>query len=163
MYSSDIALTCDYCSSQTGYSCCLNNDTVISEITPDDVRDKTITVTWEAEEISSGAFRQDNNNGDHVIKCNAIQRRANRMSIIIIKGMWYVYLALDIHSQIVEIKSAMIIHTYFCMCNCASAPNDQFRTLSQMFMIQHTEICLSSDLAVYNTVELGLAYSVRYH
>ena len=125
MYSSDIALTCDYCSSQTGYSCCLNtNNTVTSEITPDDVRDKTITVTWKAEEISSGAFRQSNNNGDHVIKCNAIRQRANRASIIIIKGMWYVYLALDIHSQIVEIKSAMIIYTYTFVC--ASAPNDQF-------------------------------------
>ena len=99
MYSSDIALTYDYCSSQTGYNCSLNTNDTVSEITPDDVRDKTITVTWEAEEISSGAFRQSNNNGDHVIKCNAIRVWANRMSIIIIKGTWYVYLALDIIIQ----------------------------------------------------------------
>ena len=64
---SDIDLTSTYCSSQTGYECSLATDnTVTTDVSPDPVRDKTITVTWEAEEISSGAFRQNNNNGDHV-------------------------------------------------------------------------------------------------
>ena len=53
-------------------------------MSPDDVRDKTITVTWEAEEISSGAFRQDN--GDHVIKCYAERNNTIKESIITVKG-----------------------------------------------------------------------------
>ena len=89
---SDIDLTSTYCSSQTGYNCSLNtNDTVTSGITPDDVRDKTITVTWEAEEISSGAFRQDNNNGDHEIQCNARRGSTNRVSTVTIEGTLYMY------------------------------------------------------------------------
>ena len=85
----DIDLTSTYCSSQTGYNCSLATDyTVTSDMTPDDVVDQTITVTWEAEEISSGAFRQDN--GDHVIKCNARKRNTSRESIITMKGE-YIY------------------------------------------------------------------------
>ena len=56
-------------------------------MTPDDVRDKTITVTWEAEEISSGAFRKDTNDGDHVIRCSARQGTVTRGSTIVIKGI----------------------------------------------------------------------------
>ena len=55
-------------------------------MSPDDVIDKTITVTWETEEISSGAFRQNNNNGDHVIECNA-RRYNTRTSTVTIKGI----------------------------------------------------------------------------
>ena len=70
------------CSSQyEGYYCTLDTDnTVTTDVSPDDVIDKTITVTWKAKEISSGAFRQDNNNGDHVIGCNARRGDTTRTS-----------------------------------------------------------------------------------
>ena len=55
-------------------------------MSPDPVRDKTITVTWEAEEISSGAFRQNNNNGDHVIECNGMSFDTTRTSTVTIEG-----------------------------------------------------------------------------
>ena len=84
---SDIDLTSTYCSSQTGYECSLANDnTVTTDVSPDPVIDKTITVTWEAEEISSGAFRQNNNNGDHVIECNAMTFGTTRTSTVTIEG-----------------------------------------------------------------------------
>ena len=84
--SSDIDLDSAYCSSQTGYDCSLATDnTVTTDVSPDPAIDKTITVTWEAEEISSGAFRQDNNNGDHEIECNA-RRGSTRKSTVAIKG-----------------------------------------------------------------------------
>ena len=86
---SDIDLTSTYCSSQTGYDCSLaTNNTVTTDVSPDDVRDKTITVTWEAEEISSGAFRQNNNNGDHVIKCSARRGDTTRTSTVTIEGIF---------------------------------------------------------------------------
>ena len=82
--SSDIDLTSTYCSSQTGYGCSLATDnTVTTDVSPDDVIDKTITVTWKAKEISSGAFRQDKYNGDHVIGCTA-----RRKSTVTIKGIY---------------------------------------------------------------------------
>ena len=56
-------------------------------MSPDDIRDKTITVTWKAKEISSGAFRQDNNNGDHVIECNARRDSTTRTSTVTIEGI----------------------------------------------------------------------------
>ena len=81
----DIDLNSTYCSSQTGYNCSLATDnTVTTDVSPDDVIDKTITVTWEAEEISSGAFRQDN--GDHVVKCYAKKGSKMRESVITVKG-----------------------------------------------------------------------------
>ena len=57
------------------------------DITPNNLRQGLLTVTWEAEEISSGVFRQDNNNGDHRIKCYAERGNAKRTSeYIIVKG-----------------------------------------------------------------------------
>ena len=85
----DVHLISTYCSSQTGYDCWKATEyAVTSEMTPDTVVDKTITVTWKAEEVSSGAFRQDNNNGDHMIKCHA--RRGNKLRelIITVKGKY---------------------------------------------------------------------------
>ena len=97
----DIDLTSTYCSSQTGYNCSLatDNTVVTTDVSPDDVRDKTITVTWEAAEISSGAFRQDN--GDHVIKCYTRRTNIMRESIITVKGecvmlQWNLTLLADI-------------------------------------------------------------------
>ena len=86
--SSDIDLNSTYCSSPTGYNCSLATDnTVTTDVSPDGVIDKTITVTWEAEEISSGAFRQNNNNnGDHEIECNARRGGTSRTSTVTIEG-----------------------------------------------------------------------------
>ena len=92
--SSDIDLTSTYCSSQTGYDCSLATDnTVTTDVSPDDVIDKTITVTWEAEEISSGAFRQDNNNGDHVIECNGRRGETTRTSTVTIEGIMHPFVS----------------------------------------------------------------------
>ena len=62
-------------------------------MSPDDVIDKTITVTWEAEEISSGAFRQDNNNGDHEIECYARRGSTIRLSTVTVRGVYNILLA----------------------------------------------------------------------
>ena len=92
--SSDIDLTSTYCSSQTGYDCSLATDnTVTTDVSPDDVIDKTITITWEAEEISSGAFRQDNNSGDHVIECYARRNDITRTSTITIEGIMHPFVS----------------------------------------------------------------------
>ena len=80
-------LTSTYCSSQTSYNCSLANNTVMTDKTSDNVVDKTITVTWEAEEISSGVFRQDSNHGDHKIRCYA-RARQDRESIISVRGKY---------------------------------------------------------------------------
>ena len=58
----------------------------MTDKTSDNVVDKTITVIWEAE-ISSGAFRQDSNQGDHKIRCYA-RARQDRESIISIRGKY---------------------------------------------------------------------------
>ena len=87
--SSNVKLTSTHCLSQTvGYDCSVATDnTVTTDVSPDDVIDKTITVTWEAKEISSGAFRQDNNNDDHVIECSATRNDITRTSTVTIEGI----------------------------------------------------------------------------
>ena len=58
-----------------------------SDITPNKLRHGLLTVTWEAQEISSGVFRQENNNGDHRIRCYAERGNAKRTSeYTIVKG-----------------------------------------------------------------------------
>ena len=76
--------------SQTGYNCTIGPDdtTVTTDVSPDPPIDRPITVTWEAEEISSGAFRQNNNNGDHVIECHATRNAATRISTVTIEGIY---------------------------------------------------------------------------
>ena len=75
-----IDLTDSICSNSDGFSCTVTKDNgdddngvsgLTSDITPNALRHGLLTVTWEAEEISSGVFRQDNNNGDHRIRCSA--------------------------------------------------------------------------------------------
>ena len=92
--STNINLTSTYCSSQTGYDCTIgpDNTTVTTDVSPDPPTDRPITVTWEAEEISSGAFRQNNNNGDHVIECYARRNAATRTSTVTIEGI-HVYMS----------------------------------------------------------------------
>ena len=78
-----------YCSSQTGYDCQRsNNDIKTSDLTPDGLRYINITITWEAV-ISSGAFGQNNNNGDHVVECYADRHSVVRTSTVIIRGNSY--------------------------------------------------------------------------
>ena len=54
-------------SPQTGYSC--NIGVVQTLYSVNSTKFCTLTVTWYAEEISSGIFSQSNNNGDHVHRC----------------------------------------------------------------------------------------------
>ena len=89
-YYDDTDLT-DICTAQhNGFSCTTmleNENELVSDITNKPLRHGLLTVTWEAEEISSGVFRQDNNNGDHRIKCYAERQHAKRTSeYIIVKG-----------------------------------------------------------------------------
>ena len=83
-YADDISIE-SVCTNSNGFSCTVTKDNgddngvsgLISDITPNALRHGLLTVTWEAEEISSGVFRQDNNNGDHSIRCSA-QRGDNK-------------------------------------------------------------------------------------
>ena len=68
------------CTKSDGFTCTVELDNgdddngvsgLTSDITPNVLRHGLLTVAWEAEEISSGVFRQDNNNGDHRIRCSA--------------------------------------------------------------------------------------------
>ena len=68
------------CTESDGFTCTVelyNGDDdngisgLTSDITPSALRHGLLTVAWEAEEISSGVFRQENNNGDHRIRCSA--------------------------------------------------------------------------------------------
>ena len=64
----------------------------MTDKTSDNVVDKTITVIWEAEKISSGVFRQDSNHGDHKIQCYARAKQKTtieRESIISVRGKYY--------------------------------------------------------------------------
>ena len=86
--SSNIDLDSTHCTSQyLGYYCTVDDNTVTTDVSPDDALDETITVTWKAKEISSGAFRQNNNNGDHEIECNARKDRTIRISTVTIEGI----------------------------------------------------------------------------
>ena len=79
----DIELTNSICRSSNGFSCnrTLDVDPEVSYvITPNTVRHNLLTITWEAEEINSGVFRQDNNNGDHSIRCSAQRLDIHRIS-----------------------------------------------------------------------------------
>ena len=73
------------CTENYGFTCTIeldngNNDNRLkSDITPNALRHGLLTVTWEAQEISSGVFGQDNNNGDHRIRCSAQRGRSSRL------------------------------------------------------------------------------------
>ena len=87
-YYDDTDLTGIYNGMGNGFSCTtMTENGLTSDITPSRLRRDFLNVTWEAEEISSGVFRQDNNNGDHRIKCYAERGNAKRTSeYIIVKG-----------------------------------------------------------------------------
>ena len=89
-YYDDTDLT-DICNTQgNGFNCTImieNENELVSDITQKPLRCGLLTVAWEAEEISSGVFRQDNNNGDHRIRCYAERGNAKRNSeYIIVEG-----------------------------------------------------------------------------
>ena len=76
----NIELTNSICTNSDGFSCTVTKDNgdddngvsgLTSDVTPNALRRGILNVTWEAEEIGSGTFRQDNNNGDHKIRCSA--------------------------------------------------------------------------------------------
>ena len=89
-YYDDTDLTGICTAQHNGFNCTtmLKNEYKLkSDLTPNKLRQGLLTVTWEAEEISSGVFRQDNNSGDHRIKCYAEREKAKRTSeYIIVKG-----------------------------------------------------------------------------
>ena len=70
---SDTELNQSYCDTQhDGYSCSVDNTTIITNYTyNNNTRDYTVTVEWEAKEISSGVFTQSAHDGDHIHLCTA--------------------------------------------------------------------------------------------
>ena len=92
----DVELTTNLCSDSNGFQCTTTLDIgdvengvshLTSRVTPNALRHGLLTVTWEAEEIDRGIFRQDNNDGDHIIKCSAQGRNIDRTSdYIIVRG-----------------------------------------------------------------------------
>ena len=74
----DFDFTNSSCDNQLGYDCTVNSELLYSILNY--TYDKTLTVEWEAEKISSGAFVSTNDNGDHVHVCNA-QDEENKRTV----------------------------------------------------------------------------------
>ena len=95
----DVELTTNLCSDSDGFQCTTTLDIgdvengvshLTSRVTPNALRHGLLTVTWEAEEIDRGIFRQDNNDGDHIIKCGAQGHNIDRTSYyIIVRGKYF--------------------------------------------------------------------------
>ena len=85
-YNNNTELNCG--SPQNGFSCDINppgsNPLVIRSFF-------TFTVTWYAEEISSGIFSQSNNNGDHVHRCYVRTVEIKRNRYLTISGKYFYY------------------------------------------------------------------------
>ena len=71
-----------------GYSCSIENETLYS-INNTIVRN--LTVTWYAEEISSGIFSQSTNNGDHIHLCYERNSEINRYRYLTVTGKYFYY------------------------------------------------------------------------
>ena len=68
----DIELTQSYCTdTHDGYSCSVDCQSITTNYTYSDTSDYTVTVGWEGKNISNGAFRQSQHDGDHVHVCTA--------------------------------------------------------------------------------------------
>ena len=74
-----------------GYSCSIENQTLYS-INNTIVRN--LTVTWYAEEISSGIFSQSTNNGDHVHLSHQFIDEIHRHHYLTVTGKYFYYLLL---------------------------------------------------------------------
>ena len=73
---SDTELNQSYCDTQhDGYTCSVDNTTITTNYTYSNTRDYTVTVEWEAKEISSGVFTQSAHDGDHIHYCEARVRK----------------------------------------------------------------------------------------
>ena len=77
-YYADIEFTNSSCDNQLGYDCTVNSELLYSILNY--TYDKTLTIEWEAEKISSGAFVSSNYDGDHVHVCNA-QDEENKRTV----------------------------------------------------------------------------------
>ena len=77
-YYADIEFTNSSCDNQLGYDCTVNSELLYSILNY--TYDKTLTIEWEAEKISSGAFVSTNYDGDHVHVCNA-QDKDNKRTV----------------------------------------------------------------------------------
>ena len=88
---SDTELNQSYCDTQhDGYSCSIDNTTITTNYTYRTTRDYTVTVEWEAKEISSGVFTQSAHDGDHIHYCEARARKntydLQRKKTLVIRG-----------------------------------------------------------------------------
>ena len=71
-----------------GYSCSIENQTLYSI---NDTIVRNLTVTWYAEEISSGIFSQLTNNGDHIHLCYERVSEINRYRYFTVTGKYFYY------------------------------------------------------------------------
>ena len=90
---SDIELTQSYCTGiHDGYSCSVDSQSITTSYTYSDTSDYTVTVEWEGESISNGAFRQSQHDGDHVHVCTAASaaiepKHKGRTKYITVRGI----------------------------------------------------------------------------
>ena len=90
----DIELTTSYCDNQLGYNCIVNSELLY---TINYTYDKTLTIEWEAEKISSGAaFTQTSQYGDHMHRCfteyiTSTNNRVSRNAYLITSGECFVF------------------------------------------------------------------------
>ena len=82
----DIQLNASYCDSQSGYNCVVNSQPRYGGNYY--YYDETLTVEWEAKNISSGAFVNTafTGTGDHVHRCTAIDEEVNRNAYLTVAG-----------------------------------------------------------------------------
>ena len=76
-------------SQQFGYSCQIGPIQFLYGI--NSTKFHTLTVTWDAEEISSGIFSQSNNNGDHVHRCYVKAQNVERNRYLTVTGKYFYY------------------------------------------------------------------------
>ena len=91
-YYGGIELSPTICTGSDAFSCneTLDNDNkerFTSDSTPNELKHGLLFVIWKAKKINSGAFRQNNNYGDHRIRCYAKKGSLERNSdYITVKG-----------------------------------------------------------------------------
>ena len=88
---SDTELNQSYCDTQhDGYSCSLDSTIITTNYTYSNTTDYTVTVEWEAKNISSGVFTQSAHDGDHIHYCEARARKnaydLQRKKTLVIRG-----------------------------------------------------------------------------
>ena len=76
-------------SPQNGYNC--NIGGVQTLYSGNSTKFLALTVTWDAEEISSGIFSQSNNNGDHVHRCYVRVDEIRKNRYLTVTGKYFYY------------------------------------------------------------------------